>query len=75
MSRYADLWPKVPNWVEWIATDGDGWVIGWEDRPETDSDADCWYGLGGGALIFYRPYTPTPDWRDALEQRPQEYRK
>jgi hypothetical protein len=69
MSRYADFWQKLPDWVEYITTDADGWVVGWEHRPETDSAAGCWDGPEGGAFTFSRHRDPTPDWRDSLERR------
>jgi hypothetical protein len=69
MSRYADLWPVVPEWVEWIATNADGTVVGWQFLPAPAPEG-CWHLYCGKYYVLgYR--APTPDWRDSFERRPR----
>ena len=71
MSRYADLWPVVPNWVEAIATDGDGTVVGFmEEELHRCAKSDIWFPQGGDFIVLERR-APTPGWRDSLERRPR----
>jgi len=72
MSRYADLWPKMPNWVETITTSPHGTVIGWPSRPESPKDGILW-GIGKAEVLAARD--PVADWRESAEQRPEEYRR
>jgi len=69
MSRYADLWPIVPDWVEYIVTDSDGRVVGWDESPE-EYEYIWWLGFQAQCIEIRRTYTHTPDWRDSLERRP-----
>jgi hypothetical protein len=54
---------EVPTWVNFIATDVDGEIYGYEDAPQIDKYEDTWYG-GLCRLISKRP----TDWRQSLER-------
>jgi hypothetical protein len=70
MSRYADLWPVVPDWAEWIATDEDGTVKYFSGEPVVVHKHWAF-----GMLFGKVGHSPTPDWRDSLERRPEEHRR
>jgi len=70
MSRYADLWPVVPYWVEAITTDLDGLVTGWKFEP-VPQDTPWWWAVYHGKYKRLGNRGPTPDWRDSLERRPR----
>ena len=71
MSKYD--WSDTPHWINWVFTDQDGDVFGCDNKPCTNDgfhgspSQDNWDWL----------YTldPTEDWRDSLEQRPQEFKE
>jgi hypothetical protein len=69
MSRYADLWPRVPNWVEYLATDAFGRVFGFDGKPTAATEWGCW---SSGVLYHYATTHPVPflDWRNSIERRP-----
>jgi hypothetical protein len=75
MSRYADLWSKMPNWVEAITTDKSGWVRAWSvcphPAPHGSYMENNWLGEGGVQAYVLGNRGPTPDWRDSLERRPR----
>jgi hypothetical protein len=59
-------WINVPNWVNWIATDSDGEVCGFEEMPISYDDY-MWYGRKHIYLSFVRP---VDNWKESLEKRP-----
>jgi hypothetical protein len=82
MSRYADLWPTVPYWVEYIATDEDGSRVFCENRPVAvkERHPDSWGFWRRESGKYYRKMTDpqmlrlagisrTPDWFESLERR------
>jgi hypothetical protein len=69
MSRYDWTDKRIPDWVQEIATDGDGEVCGY--RKAYKSEISNWWvdyeGLGWITLWYG---VPCPDWADSKEQRP-----
>jgi hypothetical protein len=81
MSRYADLWPKVFDWVEWIATNEDGEVVLCELKPwsikERHPASWGWWDTEGkiSTMQTTRSGERVKDWHDTAEQRPEEHRR
>jgi len=75
MSRYADLWPEAPDWVECITTNEDGRVVGWSMAARAAPEWHSWiadqFDLKNWELKTLDFRGPTPDWRDSLERRPR----
>jgi hypothetical protein len=75
MSRYADLWPKMPNWVEAISTDMCGWVRAWDASPHPAPDGSdmegLWFRHASARAFVLENRGPTPNWRETLERRPR----
>ena len=73
MSKYD--WTNVPDEVNWIATDEDGWAWGWIEEPVPKGrewlTPDGYYGI---YCEFYLKPENNPfngDLRDSLEERPK----
>jgi hypothetical protein len=70
MTKYAKYWTKAPDHVQWIATDWDGYVRGFERRP-TPGGIFWWKPSESHASVvlgMVRP--PISAWRESLEHRP-----
>ena len=64
-------WSDAPEWVRFIATDKDGEVWAYQNKPFRErlswhpDGGDCW-------LVSNLPsYCEQSDWKDSLEERPQ----
>lgn len=69
MSKYD--WSGVPNYVQWIATDSNGLVFGYDEEPAQKE----WGKFMHENDFIYFPYKNwiapyQGDWRDSLERRP-----
>ncbi|MEG1695566.1 MAG: hypothetical protein RR282_00555 [Acinetobacter sp.] len=64
MSKYD--WGGVPDKYKFMATDSDGDIFAYVDKPNTYDDF-MWYG--GNAL--YIGVDMNIDWQDSLEERPK----
>jgi hypothetical protein len=66
-------WDRLPEWVEWVARDGDGTVCAYDEEPECRGDE--W--VFGGSECTRIDYWPgivqigTCDWRDSKQRRPR----
>jgi hypothetical protein len=66
-------WEKLPEWVEWVARDGDGTVCAYDEEPECRGDE--W--VFGGSECTRIDYWPgivqigTCDWKDSKQRRPK----
>jgi len=66
-------WEKLPDWVEWVARDGDGRVWCYRLEPEACT------GIWSGSIENYRPISDFPglvqigtcDWKDSKQRRPR----
>jgi hypothetical protein len=66
-------WEKLPDWVEWVARDGDGRVWCYRLEPEACT------GIWSGSIENYRPISDFPglvqigtcDWKDSKQRRPK----
>ena len=70
MSKYD--WTNVPNEVEWIATDSNGLVFGYDVKPIQKE----WGKFIHHSDFIYFPHKKwiepfKGDWRDSLEERPK----
>lgn len=78
MSKYD--WSNVPKEVKWIATDADGMVCGFSEKPikKVNSLYEFWAGdeydaglnVVNGVSDFVESYHG--NWQDSLEKRPNE---
>lgn len=68
-------WSKVPACDKWIATDADGYAFAWKLEPEIIGEE--WNSTVRGSLGIHwlEPHENQykGNWRDSLEQRPQEH--
>jgi hypothetical protein len=65
-------WEKLPEWVEWVARDGDGMVLGYVSDPSLQLSG--WYGPGGTRIDDFPGIVVqigTCDWRDSKQRRPR----
>lgn len=64
-------WDELPEWVEFVAMDGDGRWFKFEHEPERINRLGVWgktrQGQSGTA---YNITVTAPDWRSSLRQRP-----
>jgi hypothetical protein len=66
-------WDRLPDWVEWVARDGDGTVCAYDEEPECRGDE--W--VFGGSECTRIDYWPgivqigTCDWKDSKQRRPR----
>ena len=72
MSKYD--WTNVPNEVEWIATNEQGYAFGTPSKPISGwLHTGFWYGGGEQEFILWphqNKFNET-NWRDSLEERPK----
>lgn len=63
-------WSQVPEGYDWVAQDGDGEVLAYDDEPMTGKYQ--WVIVGGDITIFHHhiPLRFNPNWRDTLTKRP-----
>jgi hypothetical protein len=67
-------WEKLPDWVEWVARDGDGTVFAYDEEPECRGD-EWVFGGSECTRIDYWPgivQVGTCDWKDSKQRRPQK---
>jgi hypothetical protein len=65
-------WEKLPDWVEWVARDEDGEVIGHLLDPQKDKEV--WVNYGRRRRIDDFPgivFHGTCDWTDSKQRRPK----
>jgi len=65
------VWSTIPPEYDWMATDRGGSVYAYKNKPVHDAVRDYWYE-GKFPAKYIRPGSFTADWRDSLEQRPEE---
>lgn len=59
----------IPDWIEWVATDNDGFIHGYDTEPELDSAAPFWCCGSGVCKYKHIGTTETPqDWTQELYQ-------
>lgn len=63
-------WSKAPRWAQWAATDLDGEVFWYENKPS--SGAGYWRTVFGQDKHFEKISDYCKDGQDSLEQRPKE---
>ena len=75
MSKYD--WSNVPKEVKWIATDADGVVSGFSEKPYTHRGSLwlCHVDHPDSWVCNIEPFTyhvnnDYPNWQDSLEERP-----
>ena len=72
MTKYD--WSNVPNQVNFIATDSDGWAWGWTGRPKIGK-FEAWTTDRSSYLTGYyvKPNNceKCRDWENSLEERPK----
>jgi hypothetical protein len=64
-------WEKLPEWVEWVARDGDGMVLGYVSDPPLQLSG--WYGPGGTRIDDFPGIVQigTVDWKESKQRRPR----
>ena len=67
-------WSKVPKDINWIARDKDNTLNGFYKKPVAVLSWDMWFEGGDGSgdwfqLCYFESET---DWKDSLEERPNE---
>jgi hypothetical protein len=66
-------WEKLPDWVEWVARDEDGEVLGHSLEPNISRDS-TWLAHGERRRIDDFPgivQVGTVDWKDSKQRRPR----
>ena len=63
-------WSNVPKWVKFIATDSNGNTNGYEERIKPYIILDDMFV--GGRYVSLDVNTLFDDWRESLEERPNE---
>ena len=63
-------WSNVPTWVKFIATDSNGIAYGYEGRVKPYIILDGMFV--GGNYVSLNTVVSFDDWRDSLEERPNE---
>lgn len=63
-------WSDVPTWVKFIATDSNGNAYGYEERVKPYIILDDMFV--GGKYVNLNTVISFDDWRDSLEERPNE---
>lgn len=54
---------QVPNWVKYVATDENGVVWGYEEKPSSWEFSGDWQAKGR----YVKIYSPDLDWENSLE--------
>ena len=64
----------MPTIVKFIATDEGGVVVGYTGKPKIYSDSNMWLcgECGDSARVMNTVIFHQGDWRDSLEERPNE---
>lgn len=67
-------WSKIPDHVNWVATNEAGFAWGYEGKPLCGwLHTGFWYCGGKTTLVYWPDENPYKGkWQDSLEQRPQE---
>lgn len=71
MSRYN--WSDYPDWVQWLAQDYDGELVGFDHKPQQARPPNKhWHGaaIDGRQESMGFPHLPPCLWPESLEQRP-----
>ena len=63
-------WSDVPTWVKFIATDANGNTYGYEEKIKPYIILDDMFV--GGNYVSLNTVVSFDDWRDSLEERPNE---
>jgi len=64
-------WSNIPPEYEWVATDKNGTVYAYKNKPFCKDHANFWIGKDSGDMfLLCAGQQITKDWRDSLEQRP-----
>ena len=74
MSKYD--WTNVPEIDNWIATDACGNAFGWRTKPYIEDGELEWNTCEsyiGNHFISAKNNPFKGDWRDSLEERPNEH--
>ena len=62
-------WDKIDEEYQWAATDADGSVYGFVDKPSAGTN-----GVWGGEMFEYSKISksrlPNPNWKESLRERP-----
>lgn len=64
-------WSNVPDWVQWMATDADGYRTMWSEKPTQGTSG--WIGAKGASRDWFWPndqYAIKNNWYESLEHRP-----
>ncbi|UQS93196.1 hypothetical protein Brutus_00053 [Acinetobacter phage Brutus] len=70
MSKYD--WSKVPDEVNWIATDGDGVVNGFKIKPIINEKCRMWFESEDCTGYYFQieiKLMKNSDWKNSLEER------
>ena len=62
-----NIWDNAPDWAVWVATDSDGTVWFYEEKPMAEFAA--WIAMTGKEKFASTKGNPTA-WRSSLRQRP-----
>ena len=69
-------WSKVPKEVKWIATDADGVINGFYEKPNPNHQHNMWFeclDCTGRAVCLGEWYHDIcAEWQDSLEERPND---
>ncbi|ENX5379385.1 hypothetical protein ACN1NW_000455 [Acinetobacter baumannii] len=73
MAKSKYNWSKVPEWVNWIATNESGFAFGHAEKPVSGWLFEGFWYLGGTTVFLFWPRENPckDDWRNSLEQRPE----
>jgi hypothetical protein len=69
VSRYD--WSKALAWASFAATDANGVVFWYAEKPHIDKAGACWNIHGDGQYYLVDNVGPCAEWRNTLEARPQ----
>lgn len=66
-------WSKIPDDVNWVAKNENGFVWGYEGKPLSGwLHSGFWYCGGNKRLIYWSYENPYKgEWQDSLEKRPE----
>jgi hypothetical protein len=69
-------WAALHKRFKWCAVDGSGEAIAYTHKPEKHGYSNIWSSVKGGYVILndtFAGYAPgNIDWRDTLEERPND---
>lgn len=66
-------WSNVPDDVQWVATDLDGVINGFYEKPNPNHQHNMWFerlDCTGRAICLGGGHNICAEWHDSLEQRP-----